>query len=258
MPREATHLLSNAGYYREQPAWWGSNLKGFLFMTKILSADILDILPIEIGFIIATKEVLPTGEATVATFVYDQEGARILPIKIHTYLECKFGAQYRNIATSLGDYITCTSAVFKSGGVVTLYPNGEISFFDEEGALFWSGELIYQDSTPKDIALDGTCFWSTVPDKNAIIRYSPVEKRVLLRIGGGSSTAFNRPISITKADDKLYICNEGNYKIRTIRLEDYAVKDYAVFNEPVYKYFRVGKKEYALLASGIYCINDEN
>ncbi len=227
-------------------------------MTKILSADILDILPIEIGFIIATKETLPTGEATVATFVYDQEGERVLPIKIHTYLECKFGSQFRNIASSLGDYITCSSAVFKSGGVVSLYPNGEITFFDEDGAVFWSGELIYQDSATKDIALDGNCFWSTVPDKNAIIRYSPVEKRVLLRIGGGSSTAFNSPVSITKVDDKLYICNQGNNKIRTIRLEDYAVKDYAVFNEAVYKYFKVGEKEYVLLDSGIYCINDEN
>lgn len=225
-------------------------------MTKILSADILDILPIELGFIIATRETLPSGEATVASFVYDQEGARILPIKIGTYLECKFGPQYKTVASALGDYITCSAAVLKSGGVVALYPTGEMTFFDEKGSVVWSGELIYQNSPTKDIALDSSCFWSTVPDKNAIIRYSPVEKRVLLRIGGGSSTAFDMPVSITKIDDKLYICNQGNNKIRTIRLEDYAVKDYAVFNEPVYKYFKVGKYEYALLDSGIYCIND--
>lgn len=224
-------------------------------MTKILSADILDILPIEIGFIIATRETLPTGEATVAAFAYDQEGARILPLKIGTYLECKFGEQYKSIATSLGDYITCSAAVLKSGGVVALYPNGEMTFFDTDGSVAWAGELIYQESTTKDIALDGTCFWSTVPEKNAIIRYSPVEKRVLLRIGGGSSTAFNEPVSITKIDDSLYICNRGNNKIRTIRLEDYAVKDYATFDEPVYKFFKVGNREYALLDSGIYCIN---
>ena len=131
-----------------------------------------------------------------------------------------------------------------------------MTFFDTDGTVAWSGELIYQDSPTKDIALDDTCFWSTVPEKNAIIRYSPVEKRVLLRIGGGSSTAFSEPVSITKIDNKLYICNKGNNKIRTIRLEDYAVKDYAVFNEPVYKFFKVGDKEYALLDSGIYCISD--
>ena len=225
-------------------------------MTKILSADILDIIPIEIGFIVATRDMLPTGEETVATRVYDQEGDRILPIKIVTYLEAKFGAEYKSIATALGDYLTCSAAILKSGGVVSLYPTGELTLFDVDGSVAWSGQLLYQEKETRDIALDGTCFWSTVPDINAIIRYSPVEKRVLLRIGGGSSTAFNRPVAISKYDDKLYICNKGNNKIRTIRLEDYAVKDYAVFNEPVNKYFRVGSKEYVLLDSGIYRINE--
>ncbi len=227
-------------------------------MIKILSADILDIIPLEIGFIIAARETAPTGEATVATSVYDQEGDRILPIKIGTYLEAKYGAEYRTIASTLGDYLTCSAAILKSGGVVTLYPTGELSLFDVDGSVAWENKLLYQEKTTRDIALDGSCFWSAVPGINAIIRYSPVEKRVLLRIGGGSSTAFNRPVAISKYDDKLYICNEGNNKIRTIRLEDYAVKDYAVFNEPVYKYFRVGAKEYVLLGSGIYRINDDS
>ena len=225
-------------------------------MTKILSADILDIIPLEIGFIVATRETSPTGDDTVATFVYDQEGSRILPVKIITYLEAKFGAEYRSVATTLGDYLTCASAILKSGGVVTLYSTGELTLFDVDGSVAWSGELLYQEKKTQDIALDGACFWSVVPEINAIIRYSPVEKRVLLRIGGGSSTAFNKPVAISKYDDKLYICNEGNNKIHTIRLEDYAVKDYAVFDEPVHKYFRVGSKEYVLLGSGIYRIND--
>ena len=96
-------------------------------MTKVLSADILDIIPLEIGFIVATRDMLPTGEETVATRVYDQEGDRILPIKIVTYLEAKFGAEYKSIATALGDYLTCSSAILKSGGVVSLYPTGELS-----------------------------------------------------------------------------------------------------------------------------------
>ncbi len=226
-------------------------------MTKILSADILDILPLEIGFIIAAREKLPTGEPTVATFVYDQEGQRILPIKIVTYLEAKYGSEFQNISQILGDYISCTSAVLESGGAVTLYPSGEMTFFDTDGTVAKTSELIYQGCPARDIALDGACFWSTVPSKNAIVRYSPVEGRVLLRIGGGPSNAFDRPVSITKIDDKLYICNEGSCKIRTIRLEDYAVKDYAVFNEPVYKYFKIGTNEYVLLASGIYLLGEE-
>lgn len=225
-------------------------------MTKILSADILDILPLEIGFIIAAREVLPTGEPTVATYVYDQEGARLLPVKIGSYLQAKFGSEYKKIAADLGDYISCSSAVLKSGGVVTLYSTGELKLFDTDGTVAWTGNLLYQNNPTRDIAIDGPCFWSTVPDINAIIRYSPLERRVLLRIGGGASTAFNYPVSVSKYDDKLYICNHGNNKIRTIRLSDYAVKDYAVFNEPVCRYFRIGNREYALLNSGVYWIND--
>ncbi len=225
-------------------------------MVKILSADILDILPIEIGFIILTKETSPEGAAVAAAFAYDQEGEQIHPIPLGTYLEFKFGPEYQSIASSLGDYISCSACVLKSGGVVTLYPTGEISFFNADGSVAQSGDLIYQGSPTRDIAVDASCFWSTVPDKNAIIKYSPVEKRVLLRIGGKNSSAFCRPVAISLIDDKLYICNEGSKKIRTIRLEDYAVKDYAVFNEPVHRFFRVGNKDYALLDSGIYWIND--
>ena len=225
-------------------------------MVKILSADILDILPIEIGFLILTRETSPEGAAVAAAFAYDQEGNQVHPIPLAVYLDLNFGPEYRNIVTSLGDYISCSSAVLKSGGVTALYPTGEITFFNADGSVAQSGELMYQGCTTSDIALDANCFWSTVPDKNAIIKYSPVEKRVLLRIGGESSSAFNRPVAIVKLDDKLYICNEGSKKIRTIRLEDYAVKDYAVFNEPVHRFFRVGNKDYALLDSGVYWIND--
>ena len=225
-------------------------------MVKILSADILDILPIEIGFIIATKETAPNGEAVVAAFAYDQEGERILPIKLQLYLECKFGSAYRQIASTIGDYISGSTAVLKSGGVISLFPTGELCYFNSDGSVAYSGDLLYQNSPTCDITMDGVCFWSTVPDRNAIIRYSPVEKRVLLRIGGDKSTAFDQPVAITKLDNKLYICNRGSCKIRTIRLEDYAVKDYAVFEEPVHRFFRVGNKDYALLDSGVYWIND--
>ena len=225
-------------------------------MVKILSADILDILPIEIGFIILTKEISPQGDAVAAAFAYDQEGNQIHPIPISTYRECKFGPEYKVIASYLGDYISCSAIKLKSGGVTVLYPTGETAYFNDDGSLSSAGNLIYQGCPTRDITLDGECFWSTVPDKNAIIRYSPVENRVLLRIGGEQSSAFKCPTAILKIEDKLYICNEGNNKIRTIRLEDYAVKDYAVFNEPVHKFFRVGAKDYALLDSGIYWINN--
>ena len=106
--------------------------------------------------------------------------------------------------------------------------------------------------------MDGNCFWCVVPDRNSIVKFSPIEKRVLLRIGGGASVAFKRPIAIFKHEDMLYVCNEYNNEIRTISLKDYSVKDYLKVNEPIKKYFRVGFMEYVVLESGIYCIEPKD
>lgn len=218
----------------------------------------LDIVPLEIGFIYAQKAHLPNGQDTVAFYVYDQDGDRTLPVKIKTYLEAKFGFQYREIAKKLGNYIACESAVLKSNGVVTLFDDGNMNIFDSNGDVAMQEKLVYQSCPIRSLALDGNCFWCSVPDRNSIVKFSPIEKRVLLRIGGGASVAFQRPVSVFKNEDKLYVCNEATKNIRTISLKDYSVNDYVKFKESVHKYFKVGFFEYAVLDSGVYCIEERD
>ena len=227
-------------------------------MIRIVKAQLLDIVPLEIGFIYAEKTKLPNGQETVAFYVYDQDGDRILPVKIKTYLEAKFGLQYREIAKKLGNYIACDAVVLKSNGVATLFDDGNMNIFDSDGAIAMQEKLVYQCCPIRSLALDGNCFWCVVPDRNSIVKFSPVEKRVLLRIGGGASVAFRRPVSISKNDNSLFVCNEYNNTIRTINLADYSVKDYMTFKEPLKKYFKVGFFEYVVLESGVYCIEDKD
>jgi hypothetical protein len=40
---------------------------------KLFNADLLDILPVERGFVYACKETLPDGEEAVAFYIYNQE-----------------------------------------------------------------------------------------------------------------------------------------------------------------------------------------
>lgn len=227
-------------------------------MIRIVKAQLLDIIPLEIGFIYAQKAKLPNGQETVAFYVYDQDGDRTLPVKIKMYLEAKFGLQYREIARKLGNYIACDAVILKSNGVATLFDDGNMNIFDSDGSIAMQESLVYQCCPIRSIALDGNCFWCTVPDRNSIVKFSPIEKRVLLRIGGGASVAFSRPISIYKNEDKLFVCNEYNNLIRTIDLKDYSVKDYMAFNEPLKKYFKVGFTEYVVLESGVYCIEEKD
>ena len=136
----------------------------------------LDIVPLEVGFIYAQKTRLSNGQDTVAFYVYDQDGDRTLPVKIKTYLEAKFGFQYREIAKKLGNYIACDSAVLKSNGVVTLFDDGNMNIFDSNGDIAMQEKLVYQNCPIRSLALDGTCFWCVVPDRNSIVKFSPIEK----------------------------------------------------------------------------------
>lgn len=223
-------------------------------MIKIVKAQLLDVVPLEIGFIYAQRAKLSNGQETVTFHAYDQDGDRTLPIQIKMYLEAKFGFQYREIARKLGNYIACDAAKLSTDAVITLFDNGKMNIFDSDGSIVMSEELIYQNCPIRSIALDGNCFWCVVPDRNSIVKFSPVEKRVMFRIGGGASMAFRRPLSITKSGNLLYVCCEYNNAIRTIDLNDYSVRDFMRFNEPVKKYFKVGFMEYVVLESGVYCI----
>lgn len=224
-------------------------------MLKVVKAQLLDVLPLEIGFIYAERTKLPTGEETVAFYVYDQDSERILPVKIKTYLEAKFGLQYREIARKIGNYLACDAAKLKSNGVTTLFNDGSISIFDSNGKVFFKDKLVYQNCPIRSLALDDNCFWCVVPDRNSVVKFSPVERKVVFRIGGGASVAFRRPVSIAKYDDKLFVCNESANMVKTVNLKDYSVRDYIQCKEPVKKYFRVGFVEYVVLESGIYSID---
>lgn len=227
-------------------------------LVKVVKAQLLDVLPLEIGFIYAERTKLPTGEETVAFYVYDQDSDKTYPVKIKTYLEAKFGLQYREIARKLGNYLACDSAILKSNAVATLFSDGNMNIFDSDGSIAMQEKLVYQNCPIRSLALDGNCFWCVVPDRNSIVKFSPIEKRVMFRIGGGASVAFRRPISISKYDDFLFVCNESNNLIRKVNLNDYSVKDYIQCKEPVKKYFRVGFIEYVLLESGVYSIDFED
>jgi hypothetical protein len=134
------------------------------------------------------------------------------------------------------------------------YTTGELGLFDEKGNLYWTGDLQYRDCPVSGVASEKKYLWCVVPDNNSVVRYSPVTEKIVLRIGGDSSTAFMHPISIKNYNDVLYICNHQSCKIRTIDLKNYTVSDYKEFEEPIYKYIRTNDREIVELESGVYML----
>ena len=223
-------------------------------MLKIVSLDIVDLLSFPSGILFVLKENLENGAVKVSFYSFDIATQSIATVTKSAYLLTKFGPAYTPIAKQLGDYVSCDTAKLWNGNTFIIYSTGEMGIFDEEGALVRTGDLMYNGVPARDVAVDNNYIWSAVPSKNLIVKYSMLQNRVVMRIGGDNSTTFLNPVSVEEYDGYLYVCCKDARRIKRVNLSDYSVDEYKEFDEPVFKYLRVGKNEFVVLESGVYML----
>ena len=250
-----THLLS------QQVTIGCIRLGGVIFyrrkseVQKLFNAELLDIVPIERGFIYACKETLPNdGGEAIAFYKYNQDIDIFDKISVRAYIDLKFGDNGADLARTLKDFVTCDVVNLSGSTKAVCYPDGIFKIMGNMGEVVSEHKIEYFENPARSPIVYGADLWFVVPDSNAIINYSIKHNRIEFRIGSPKEKAFCHPIDLNIYNDKLYICNAYSYKIRTLSLKDYTVNDYCIFNEPVFKYFRVKDVEYAVMQSGVYSL----
>ena len=223
-------------------------------MQKLFNADLLDIFPTERGFAYSCKETLANGSEAVAFYYYNQEIDVFDRISVPTYINLKFGECIYDVARILGNFVTCDVANITANTKAVSYPDGTLKVIGSAGEILSESTVEYLENPACSPAVNGGDLWFVVPDSNAIINYSVKHNRIEFRVGSAKDKTFCHPTAVTVYDNKLFISNAYSYKIRTIDLTNYKVADYCLFNEPVYKYFRVKNTEYAVLQSGVYSL----
>lgn len=116
-------------------------------MQRILNADIVDITPIDGGFIYAEKKMLENGSCRVSFYSYDCETSISTPITRGEYVSCKFGQNGSRIADELGqkgEFIFAQPTRFFNNCTVTLDRAGIFSLFTPEGSCVRRYEFTYQ------------------------------------------------------------------------------------------------------------------
>jgi hypothetical protein len=224
-------------------------------MENVFSGEIVNITPFRKGFVFVTKRPTTDGKPHVDFYGYDAVNDKFSRIKKDIYLKIKFGYEYEEIAEQLGDYVSCDVGILNDDRIMAIFSSGEYNIFNTDGSLNVSSQLTYHGLPVCDIAVDGPYIWCAVPGENAIIKYSPREGRILLRVGGGDATAFEGPCAVSLHNGTLYICNQSSRKIRTLNIQNNSVRDYRVFNEKVYKYINVMGREFVWLKSGLYILD---
>lgn len=223
-------------------------------MQKLFNADILDIFAVEQGFVYSCKEKLANGSEAVAFYHYNQESDVFNKISVPSYIHFKFGECIYDVARILGNFVTCDVVNLTPNTKAVCYPDGTLKVIGSAGEIVTEARVEYLENPACSPAVNGADLWFVVPDSNAIINYSVKHNRIEFRVGSAKDKTFTHPTSVAVYDNKLYICNAYSYKIRTIDLSNYKVADYCLFNEPVYKYFKVKNTEYAVLQSGVYSL----
>lgn len=222
-------------------------------MQKIASS-VFDVIAFSNGIIFTRKNILENGSARISFYGYDIKRMQQTPVTKSVFLLNKYGSGFKSIAEQLGDYVSCDADFLPSKDVVVVYPSGETGVFSPEGKMLWSSDLLYHDKEIQGVVCDGNQLWSVVPDLNCLVCYSLSHKKFSMRIGSEGSTTFDKPVSLSKYDDELFVCNENSNKVRTVNLKDFSVNDFRIFDEPVYKYIRSCGKEIVSLESGLYIL----
>ncbi len=223
-------------------------------MIKVVSLDILDLIGFQSGILFVLRETQNNDSVKVSFYSFDIETKSIATVTKNAYLLTKFGSAYAPIAKQLGDYVSCDAARLWNGHTFIIYSTGETGIFDEHGNLIKTADLMYKDSPARDVAVDNNYIWSVVPEQNLIIKYSLLQNRVIMRIGGDDSDTFSHPVSVSEYDGYLYVCNKNSKKIKRIELKNFLVEDYKEFDESVYNYVRVDNNEFVILDSGVYLL----
>lgn len=221
-------------------------------MKKIVKFDFIDIIPLPKGIIFAANKKMPDSSSKIVFMHYDVISDELTAITKGSYFLNKFGTNFEEIVSQLGDYISCDSLRLPGGSTVILYPTGEMGVFSDNGKLVWTGDIYYNDAPCRDLAYDNGSVWCCVPARKAVAKYSLTLNKFTMRIGGDNNTSFSRPVSLFSDDDEIYICDSGNNSIRIINKNTLNVKDYMTFDEPVLKYFRIMDCRFVILESGIY------
>lgn len=172
------------------------------------------------------------------------------------YEYLKYGNDHNYVDFQVGNFITCNCVKLENGRAFIVSTDGNAKIVDSEGEAEWQGTIRYKDCGPSAIAHHGHTLWASFADKNALIRFNLRTMREELRIGGSSDSSFSGPegLWVDDASEKLVVCNSVAQNLLEVNLKTYTVVERAVFDEPVHRYLRIGKREFVVLDSGLYIL----
>lgn len=226
-------------------------------MIKISNREIIDVLKFSDDKVILVekKPNLNSPGYGVNYFILNFSTGEKEIITKDAYLLKKYGANRKQIADKLGNFVTPNADVMPDRSVLVIYPGGETGLFDSNGELVRDGVLKYNGAPVSGIALDGDYFWSVCQKENCVIRYLTDGVKVDIRVGTAEQNTFPNPHFVSSDDDFVYVCCE-HCRVRKIDKTDFTVSDVNKTYSDLVGFYKFGKYSIVIKPDGAYCDKD--
>ena len=203
------------------------------------------------GLIFSHLEEALTDGLFVKFKMLDTVSGTVKDIAKNVYFLAKFGSNYHAAVKIADNYITVKAINLPTGKLFLCEQSGNCYLLDGDGSILWTGNIMYKDNAPSDIALYNNCVWASFKDNNVLIRFNLATMREELRIGGEKSP-FSGPRGIFIDENTAVISNTLSNNLTKVNLDNFNVEQYCAFEESVREYIKVDNQEFVLLSDGIY------
>ncbi len=224
-------------------------------MKTLFEGEVVDVLPVENGLIIAFICQRDGDSVSIAYKMVTFTDGKFTFVQRSLYEVSKFGTNHTQIVKQIKNHITSKALQLSSGKIFVLERDGSAKLFDTFGESIWTGDISYRGSAPSSIAVSNRSIWTCFKDASVLTRMNLTTMKEELRIGGGQSSPFDRPINLFVDGSDIYVCNSGNNSIVKVNLNTYAATVYKEFDCPVYCYIKNDGYEFVVLENGIYLLD---
>ena len=222
-------------------------------MTRVFDERALSIQLLPNGFIIAYKKSSAgdDGKIAVGYDLVSFDNAQITHATRGVYQLAKFGTRYKQIEPKLPASFYWKSVVLPGERLLTYYPDGKAVIFDSEGEAIWTGHFESEEKGASDIIYTGKHLWCVYPFSKTIERKNPTNFKTDIKVGGHTS-GFGSPTAIFSDGNALFVSDKQKCVVWKVDTENFGVREYLRFEEPVYQYFVIDEIAFVRLKSGVY------
>ena len=222
-------------------------------MERITNDKVYSLHPLPDGFLYSYLIEQNEEQYKVGFKMISFETGKVSKVTKSIYLLTKFGRDYKSFIHKIKNYLTCFSLYLEDGRTLVVELDGNATLFGDGGEELWQGKMLYQNTAPGGVAVNGNSIWVSFPKHNVLVRYDLKTLRQELRIGGEHSP-FTKAGNLFPAGSKLLICCKECNCIWKLDCSTYQTELYFEFEEPVIDYKLINKHEIVVLKSGIYLI----